>query len=153
MARKGGNPDLQNRDRQLRVGMGKLNTRKFAELGLPNVLARHGRTQPRSGLSMRGNQKLKKLAKELPAFEAALSAWEAANPERYRACPWFEAREAFKAQKALGLVVQPLWWELGGAVCESALGHSAFTELTKASTPASSKRAERTRGSSKRPKD
>ena len=51
-------------------------------------------------------------------IEAHLSAWEAANPAEAAALPWFEARQAFKAQQAAGTVVWPTWWELAGAVAE-----------------------------------
>jgi hypothetical protein len=64
---------------------------------------------------MRGVLKWKMLAAQLPVIEESLCAWEAQNPDAYRALPWFEAREAFKAQKLAGTVVWPEWWELAGA--------------------------------------
>ena len=85
---------------------------KFKELRLPNLLKR---TSVAQGRKMKGFTKWKKLADQLPAIEEELCAWEAANPDAYRALPWFEAREAFKALKDAGLVVWPEWWELAGA--------------------------------------
>ena len=85
---------------------------KFKELRLPNLLKRTGATH---GRKMKGFTKWQKLAEQLPAIEEELCAWEAANPDAYRALPWFEQREAFKQQKSAGEVRWPEWWELAGA--------------------------------------
>lgn len=96
-----------------------------ASLGLPPVLKRWAATvrSSRGGGfyvtgKLRGARKYKALAARLPIIEAQLTLWEAENQEAYRALPWFEAREAFKLQKAAGTVVWPSWWELAGAAAQ-----------------------------------
>lgn len=51
----------------------------------------------------------------LPQLEQQLTEWEAANPEKYEALPWYQAREDYKAAKARGEVKPPVWWEVMGA--------------------------------------
>lgn len=49
-------------------------------------------------------------------MEASLTAWEEAHPEKHAQLPWYEAREQYKRDKALGLVKAPEWWELDGLI-------------------------------------
>lgn len=73
---------------------------------------------PRAAGKLRGATKWKTLAAKWPAMEASLTAWEDAHPVEYRAMPWYEEREAFRAAKARGEVVWPLWWEIAAAAAE-----------------------------------
>jgi len=90
------------------------NSRVFAEIGLPNLLAVWNKGHQSPGV-YRGVLYWKKRAREWPALEASLTAWEDANPSLYEAMPWYEEREAFRAAKARGEAVWPQWWELAAA--------------------------------------
>lgn len=52
----------------------------------------------------------------LKVVEQQLTEWEAANPERYKKLPWYEAREEYKRQKAEGTLVEQPWWEIMGKI-------------------------------------
>lgn len=130
MTRIGGNPDLN----RYATRIGGQQVKQLAALRLPPVFRRHcvgagaRNGVGRADLKMRDSRAWKKLAHDVTVIEQQLCEWEQSHPEQYRRMPWYEAREAYKANRPLENL---LWWEVAGAVSAVSLCFVNTTELAK----------------------